>query len=287
MDMLSRKNTQEYAKKMERHHFSFAIRKLNIGVASVLLGFGLELYANQGTVAHADTTTTTSTSSTSTAAASEAPASTASATTEPTSVVAATSTGSSAANTASATPVSATTNKAKVAVTKLAATTTNNTAASATQQVISTTITTRPVNSASSESMTVTANGNVLQDIYSTDGKYTTTVTATNNSDSTKRVYIVTLLPNYNELGNGSKYTIAKVGLDTEATPANNLTMTGLTNESVTFSAKAGQYLSYDQYVAKKYSWDDLLAIYYQGDLAAGATATATFQTKVVNLSDM
>lgn len=135
--------------------------------------------------------------------------------------------------------------------------------------------------------MTVTANGNVLQDIYSTDGKYTTTVTATNNSDSTKRVYIVTLLPNYNELGNGSKYTIAKVGLDTEATPANNLTMTGLTNESVTFSAKAGQYLSYDQYVAKKYSWDDLLAIYYQGDLAAGATATATFQTKVVNLSDM
>lgn len=235
----------------------------------------------------APTTTTTSTSSTSTAAASEAPASTASATTEPISVAAATSTGSSAANTASATPVSATTNKAKVAVTKLAATTTNNAAVSATQQVISTTITTRPVNSASSESMTVTANGNVLQDIYSTDGKYTTTVTATNNSDSTKRVYIVTLLPNYNELGNGSKYTIAKVGLDTEATPANNLTMTGLTNESVTFSAKAGQYLSYDQYVAKKYSWDDLLAIYYQGDLAAGATATATFQTKVVNLSDM
>ena len=314
MDMLSRKNTQEYAKKMERHHFSFAIRKLNIGVASVLLGFGfgLGLYANQGTVAHADTTpattvtttqtasagssassavvapttTTTSTRSTSTAAASEAPASTASATTEPTSVAAVTSTESSAASTASATPASATTNKSKVAVTKLAATTTNNAAASATQQVISTTITTRPVNSASSENMTVTANGNVLQDIYSTDGKYTTTVTATNNSDSTKRVYIDTLLPNYNQLGNGSKYTIAKVGLDTEANPANNLTMTGLTNESVTFSAKAGQYLSYDQYVAK-YSWDDLLAIYYQGDLAAGATATATFQTKVVNLSDM
>lgn len=326
MDMLSRKNTQEYAKKMERHHFSFAIRKLNIGVASVLLsfGFGLGLYANQGTVAHADTTpatavtttaqttsagssasatatssatsassaavapttTTTSTSSTSTAAASEAPASTASAATAPTSAASETSTGSSAASTASATPASATTNKAKVAVTKLAATTTNNAAASATQQVISTTITTRPVNSASSENMTVTANGNVLQDIYSTDGKYTTTVTATNNSDSTKRVYIITLLPNYNQLGNGSKYIKVKVGLDADATPANTLTMTGLTNENVRFSAKAGEYLSYDQYVAK-YSWDDLLAIYYQGDLAAGTTATATFQTKVVNLSDM
>ncbi|MCH5384214.1 Rib/alpha-like domain-containing protein [Limosilactobacillus reuteri] len=125
-----------------------------------------------------------------------------------------------------------------------------------------------------------------MQDIYSTDGIYGTTVRATNNSDSTKRVRIIVLLPNYNQLGNGSKYTIAKVGLDTDLNPANTLTMTGLTNESVTFSAHAGEYLSYDQYAAK-YSWDDLLAVYYQGDLAAGATATAYIATKVVNLSDM
>ena len=64
--MLSRKNTQEYAKKMERYHFSFAIRKLSIGVASVLLGFGfgLGLCASQGTVAYADTTPATAVATT-------------------------------------------------------------------------------------------------------------------------------------------------------------------------------------------------------------------------------
>ena len=316
--MLSKKNTQEYMRKTERNHFEFTIRKLSVGVVSVLLGFifGTGIYANQGLVVHADATsanTATKTASTTSDSRSTSAATTSSASNATSAKTSEASEASAGSSTATSTAASATssanqtstanatsaktskeseastsssvaTNKVKVLVTRIAATTNNSALASTTQQAISTTITTRPVNV--SEDTAVTSTGNVLQDIYSTDGKYTTMVMATNNSDSTKRVYIDTLLPSYNQLFNVSKYTKAKVGLDTEATPANTLTMNGLTNESVTFSAKAGEYLSYDQYVAK-YSWDDLLAIYYQGDLAAGATATATFQTKVVNLSDM
>ena len=353
--MLSKKNTQEYMRKTERNHFKFNIRKLSVGVVSVLLGFifGTGMYANQGLVVHAaatsantatktasttsdsrytsDATTSaasnatsaqtseaseagagssTSTSTAASATSSATQTSTANATSAKTSEASETSAGSStststaASATSSATQTSTAnatsaktskeseastsssvaTNKVKVLVTRIAATTNNSASASTTQQAISTTITTRPVNV--SEDTAVTSTGNVLQDIYSTDGKYTTTVTATNNTDSTQRVYMITLLPSYNQLYNTSKDTKAKVGLDNEATPANYLTMNGLTNEKVTFSAKAGEYLTYDKYVAK-YSWDDLLAIYYQGDLAAGATATSSFQTKVINLSGL
>lgn len=67
--MLSKKNTQEYMRKTERDHFEFTIRKLSVGVVSVLLGFifGTGMYANQGLVVHADVTsanTTTKTAST-------------------------------------------------------------------------------------------------------------------------------------------------------------------------------------------------------------------------------
>ena len=67
--MLSKKNTQEYMRKTERNHFEFTIRKLSVGVVSVLLGFifGTGIYANQGLVVHADATsanTATKTAST-------------------------------------------------------------------------------------------------------------------------------------------------------------------------------------------------------------------------------
>ena len=317
-NLLSKKNTQEYMRKTERNHFKFTIRKLSVGVVSLLLGFifGTGMYANQGLVVHADATsantatktasTTSDSRSTSAATTSAASNATSAQTSEASEASAGSSTATSTAasatssatqtSTANATSAqtskeseastssSVATNKVKVLVTRIVATTNNSASASTTQQAISTTITTRPVNV--SEDTAVTSTGNVLQDIYSTDGKYTTTVTATNNTDSTQRVYMITLLPSYNQLYNTSKDTKAKVGLDNEATPAKYLTMNGLTNEKVTFSAKAGEYLTYDKYVAK-YSWDDLLAIYYQGDLAAGATAKASFQTKVINLSDL
>lgn len=62
--MLSKKNTQEYMRKTERDHFEFTIRKLSVGVVSVLLGFifGTGMYANQGLVVHADVTSANTTS---------------------------------------------------------------------------------------------------------------------------------------------------------------------------------------------------------------------------------
>lgn len=79
--MVSKNNNHLYDEKMNRTHFSFSLRKLNIGVASVLLGigFGFGVVNHNETVAHADTTDTTATT-TDTTPASDASTSSASAT---------------------------------------------------------------------------------------------------------------------------------------------------------------------------------------------------------------
>lgn len=102
---------------MNRTHFSFSLRKLNIGVASVLLGigFGFGVVNHNGTVAHADTTDTTSTTTDATPA-SDASTSSASATSATTtSAVAVTPTSaatSSSANDASSAADSSSTSSA-------------------------------------------------------------------------------------------------------------------------------------------------------------------------------
>ena len=115
--MVSKNNNHLYDEKMNRTHFSFSLRKLNIGVASVLLGigFGFGVVNHNGTVAHADTTDTTSTTTDATPA-SDASTSSASATSATTtSVVAVTPTSaatSSSANDASSAADSSSTSSA-------------------------------------------------------------------------------------------------------------------------------------------------------------------------------
>ena len=53
---MSKNNTQEYVRKMEQQRQRFGLRKLSVGVASVLLG---TTFMVGGTVAHADSTPTT------------------------------------------------------------------------------------------------------------------------------------------------------------------------------------------------------------------------------------
>ncbi|EDX42601.1 YSIRK-type signal peptide-containing protein [Limosilactobacillus reuteri] len=53
---MSKNNVQEYVRKMESQRQRFGLRKLSIGVASVLLG---TTFMVGGTVAHADTNLTT------------------------------------------------------------------------------------------------------------------------------------------------------------------------------------------------------------------------------------
>ena len=115
--MVSKNNNHLYDEKMNRTHFSFSLRKLNIGVASVLLGigFGFGVVNHNGTVAHADTTDTTSTTTDATPA-SDASTSSASATSATTtSAVAVTPTSaatSSSANDASSAADSSSTSSA-------------------------------------------------------------------------------------------------------------------------------------------------------------------------------
>lgn len=115
--MVSKNNNHLYDEKMNRTHFSFSLRKLNIGVASVLLGigFGFGVVNHNGTVAHADTTDTTSTTTDATPA-SDALTSSASATSATTtSAVAVTPTSaatSSSANDASSAADSSSTSSA-------------------------------------------------------------------------------------------------------------------------------------------------------------------------------
>ena len=115
--MVSKNNNHLYDEKMNRTHFSFSLRKLNIGVASVLLGigFGFGVVNHNETVAHADTTDTTATT-TDTTPASDASTSSASATSATTtSAVAVTPTSattSSSANDASSAADSSSTSSA-------------------------------------------------------------------------------------------------------------------------------------------------------------------------------
>ncbi len=53
---MSKNNTQEYVRKMEQQRQQFGLRKLSIGVASVLLG--TPFIIGGGTVAHANSTPT-------------------------------------------------------------------------------------------------------------------------------------------------------------------------------------------------------------------------------------
>ena len=115
--MVSKNNNHLYDEKMNRNHFSFSLRKLNIGVASVLLGigFGFGVVNHNETVAHADTTDTTATTTDATPA-SDASTSSASATSATTtSAVAVTPTSaatSSSANDASSAADSSSTSSA-------------------------------------------------------------------------------------------------------------------------------------------------------------------------------
>lgn len=59
---MSKNNVQEYVRKMEPQRQRFGLRKLSVGVASVLLG---TTFMVGGTVAHANMTSTTSTVATS------------------------------------------------------------------------------------------------------------------------------------------------------------------------------------------------------------------------------
>lgn len=107
--MVSKNNNHLYDEKMNRNHFSFSLRKLNVGVASVLLGIGFGFGLAHTNVAQADTPATTDGTD---AATTEAATS------------AATTTSASTAVLSAATPTSGTVTDSSVATDSSAATST-------------------------------------------------------------------------------------------------------------------------------------------------------------------